>query len=344
GLVQVRPRAVVNAARSATGRYPNLGPLLLCSAGILVIDQAGPAALGIPEGSRLVIDGADILKVTGGGRDLIATGTVLTLEEAEKTLDKSKQSIATELERFAENTIGYIREERDVLLEAARLPEVATDFHGRHVLIVVRGYNYKEDLGALSTYIRELDPLLIGVDGGADALLDHGFKPDMIIGDMDSVTTEALLSGAELVVHAYPGGHAPGQERMQALGLDSLLFESGGTSEDIAMLLAYEKGAELIVAVGSHANLIEFMDKGRRGMASTFLTRLRVGPILVDAKGVSRLYHSRVRRSDLVLFMAAALMTVAIIVSISVPLREELGFVWNDTIGDLWFAIRRLFN
>jgi uncharacterized membrane-anchored protein len=166
----------------------------------------------------------------------------------------------------------------------------------------------------------------------------------MIIGDMDSVTTEALLSGAELVVHAYAGGHAPGLERIEALEIDSILFESGGTSEDIAMLLAYEKGAELIVAVGSHANLIEFMDKGRRGMASTFLTRLRVGPILVDAKGVSRLYHSRVRRSDLVLFILAALLTVAIIVSISEPLRDELGFVWNDTIGDLWFAIRRLFT
>jgi uncharacterized membrane-anchored protein len=340
--VQRRPRAVINASLTSTGRYPNLGGLLLCSAHVPVIEDAGIDVMRIPEGSRLVIEGGEVWRVDGANKRLAAKGRVLTLEEAEKTLDRSKQSIAIELEKFAENTIGYIKDERDVLLEAARLPEVQTDFHGRQVLIVVRGYNYKEDLAALSSYIREVDPLFIGVDGGADALLDYGLKPDLIIGDMDSVTTEALLSGAELVVHAYADGHAPGLERVRALGLKSVLFQAGGTSEDIAMLLAYERGAELIVAVGSHANLVEFMDKGRKGMASTFLTRLRVGPILVDAKGVSRLYHSRVRRSDLLLFMGAALLAIAIIISISPPLRVELRYLWENTIGDLWFAIRRL--
>ena len=343
GLVQRKPVAVVNAARSSSGRYPNLGPLLLCSAHIPVVDDAGPDVMKIAEGVRLNVEGNEIWKIDGAERELIGKGHLLTLEEAEKDLDRAKQSIATELERFAENTIEYIRDERDVLLEAARLPEVDTDFHDRHVLIVVRGYDYKQDLAALGSYIREVDPIFIGVDGGADALLDNGLKPHMIIGDMDSVTTEALLSGAELVVHAYPGGHAPGLARIEALGLTKrVVFEAGGTSEDIAMLLAYERGAELIVAVGSHANLIEFLDKGRKGMASTFLTRLRVGPILVDAKGVGRLYHSRVRRGDLLLFIFAALLTMAIIVSISPPLRTELGAVWDGTFGDLWFAIRRL--
>ena len=340
GLVQLRPRAVVNASRSATGRYPNLGPLLLCSAQIPLVDEAGPEVMQISEGSRILVEGHEIWKVDGPERELIGKGRLVTLEDAERTLDRSKQAIAGELERFAENTIGYIRDERDVLLEAARLPEVATDFHGRHVLIVVRGYDYKEDLAALSSYIREVDPLLVGVDGGADALLDAGLRPDMIIGDMDSVTTEALLSGAELVVHAYPGGRAPGLARVEALGLRSVLYEAGGTSEDIAMLLAYDRGAELIVAVGSHANLIEFLDKGRKGMASTFLTRLRVGPILVDAKGVGRLYHTRVRRGDLLLFLGAALLTMAIIIYLSHPVRLLLTDVWDDVRG-LWFALRR---
>ncbi|HYI45206.1 MAG TPA: putative cytokinetic ring protein SteA [Actinomycetota bacterium] len=342
GLVQRRPRAVINASRTSTGRYPNLGGLLLCSAHVPVIEDVGALVMQVPEGSRLSVEGEEVWRLDGGTRVLIAKGRALTLEEAEKTLDLSKQSIAVELERFAENTISYIKDERDVLLEAARLPEVVTEFAGRQVLIVVRGYRYKEDLAALSSYIREVNPLFIGVDGGADALIDFGLKPDLIIGDMDSVTTEALLSGAELVVHAYPGGHAPGLERVEALGLPSVLFEAGGTSEDIAMLLAYERGAELIVAVGSHANLVEFMDKGRKGMASTFLTRLRVGPILVDAKGVSRLYHSRIRRSDLLLFVGTAILAIAIIVSISPPLRVELRYLWENTIGDLWFALRRL--
>jgi uncharacterized membrane-anchored protein len=222
----------------------------------------------------------------------------------------------------------------------ARLPDVKTDFHDRHVLVVVRGYHYKDDLRTLRAYIRETKPLLIAVDGGADALLDFGLKPDMIIGDMDSVTTEALLCGAELVVHAYPGGEAPGLERLEALGIPCVVFEAGGTSEDIAMLLAFERGAELIVAVGTHANLVEFLDKGRKGMASTFLTRLRVGPILVDAKGVSRLYRGRVRRRDLIMLLGAALVTMAIVVALSEPMRLTLAVYW-ERLTNVWFDIKQ---
>lgn len=337
GLVQKQAAAVINASRSSTGRYPNLGPLLLCSAGVHVIDEAGPEVMRLSEGARLVLRDDRILRPDGTE---VARGKVLTLEDVERTIDVAKQGISVELERFAENTIGYIKDERDVLLEAARLPEVATDFHGRHVLIVVRGYDYKEDLAALRAYVREVRPLLIGVDGGADAILDVGLKPDMIIGDMDSVTTEALLSGAELVVHAYQGGIAPGLERIEALGLPAVLYEATGTSEDIAMLLAYERGAELIVAVGTHTNLIEFLDKGRKGMASTFLVRLRVGAILVDAKGVGRLYRGRIRRVDLMLLVVAALIAMAIVIAISEPLRIKAGVLW-DGFQDWWFALRR---
>ncbi len=338
GLIQRQVAAVVNASESSTGRYPNLGPLLLCTAGIPLIDAAGPKVMSLTEGERVQIDDGRVTRVSAGNAEEVARGTRVLLEHAEAAIDKAKRSIAEELERFAENTIGYIRDERDVWLEAARLPEVDTDFHGRHVLVVVRGYDYKEDLGALRAYIREVDPLLIGVDGGADALLEAGLQPELIIGDMDSVSTEALLSGAELVVHAYQGGVAPGLERIQALGLKCKLYEATGTSEDIAMLLAYERGAELIVAVGTHANLIEFRDKGRKGMASTFLTRLRVGPILVDAKGVSRLYRGRIRRSDLFMLVAAALVVMAIVVALSEPLRYELRFAWI-WIKDAWSAL-----
>ena len=340
GLVQKQVKAVVNASRSSTGRYPNLGPLLLCTAGLRVIDEAGPEIMKLADGARVVIDGERLLRVNGSGLEEVARGKVLTIEEAEKRIDEAKQSISTELERFAENTIGYIKDERDVLLEAARLPEVKTDFHGRHVLIVVRGYDYKDDLAALGAYVREVRPLLIGVDGGADALMDAGLKPDLIIGDMDSVTTETLLTGAELVVHAYQDGHAPGLERLEALGLPAITFEASGTSEDIAMLLAFERGAELIVAVGTHANLVEFLDKGRKGMASTFLVRLRVGPILVDAKGVSRLYRGRVRTSDLVLFILAALVTMAIVISLSPAVKLDLAIYWQQ-FRDFLFQLRQ---
>ena len=328
GLIQHRVAAVVNASASITGRYPNLGPLLLCSAKIPVIDRAGEEVMSVVEGTDVMVDGDRLYRVDGDDHVEIARGSRLTLEAVEHALDEAKEGISLELERFAQNTIEYIEDERDVLLEATRLPEVATEFHGRHVLIVVRGYDYKDDLRALRSYIREVKPLLIGVDGGADAVIDVGLKPDMIIGDMDSVTTEALTCGAELVVHAYAGGHAPGFERLDALGLPCVVFEATGTSEDIAMLLSYERGAELIVAVGTHANLIEFRDKGRKGMASTFLTRLRVGPILVDAKGLSRLYHGRVRRRDLVALVGSAFFAMLIIILLSDVFRAQLVLLW----------------
>ncbi len=340
GLLHRRVRAVVNASRSSSGRYPNLGPLLLSSAGVLLLDEAGPEVMKVSEGAQLIIDGGRVLEMRGGEAAEVARGRIVDRDEAERRLDLSKEALAEELEKFAENTISYVREERDLLIEAARLPDVATAFHGRHVLVVVRGHHYKDDLVALRSYIREFKPLLVGVDGGADALRDAGLRPDMIIGDMDSVTNETLECGAELVVHAYPGGHAPGEDRLVALGLPYVVFESTGTSEDIAMLLAYEKGAELIVAVGTHANLVEFMDKGRKGMASTFLTRLRVGPILVDAKGVSRLYRTRIRRRDLFLLIGAALVTMAIIVSLSPPMRSLLDVYWAR-VEDIWFSIRQ---
>jgi len=340
GLISRQVGAVVNASRSSTGRYPNLGPLLLRTAGIPLLDEAGPAVMQLIEGTRVHLDGSKLLSELDGKVAEVSSGRLLDLEDVEEQLDAAKRGIAAEIERFAENTIEYVRNERDVLVEAARLPEVKADFHGRHVLIVVRGQDYKNDLAALRSYVREVRPVLIGVDGGADALLEFGFKPDIIIGDMDSVTTKGLLSGAELVVHAYAGGKAPGLERLEALELDSVVFEATGTSEDIAMLLAYERGAELIVAVGTHANLIEFMDKGRKGMASTFLTRLRVGTILVDAKGVSRLYRSSVNRSDLALLLLVALVTLAASVALSEPLRLYVGLIWIE-ITQVWFSLLR---
>ncbi|MGH2752785.1 MAG: putative cytokinetic ring protein SteA [Actinomycetota bacterium] len=339
GLIERRVRAVVNASQSTTGRYPNLGPLLLCSAGIPVIDDVGGEIMFVVEGTEIALDGDRVFRREGDEHVEIARGSRLTLEGVEEVLDDAKQGIAVELERFAQNTIEYIEDERDVLLEAARLPEVATDFHGRHVVVVVRGYDHKDDLKALRSYIREVKPLLIGVDGGADAVCDVGLKPDMIVGDMDSVTTEALTCGAELVVHAYAGGHAPGSERLDALGLSCVVFEATGTSEDIAMLLAYERGAELIVAVGTHANLIEFRDKGRKGMASTFLTRLRVGPILVDAKGLSRLYHGRVRGRDLGLLMVSALLAMTMVILFSEVFRGQLSLLWTQ-MSLVWDSIR----
>lgn len=325
-LVLARVAAVVNAGRFITGRYPNVGPLLLAAAGIALIDETGPEVMvDIAEGDLVRIDGAQVLR----GDAVVAKGKLHTLRSLEAQFEAAKQVIGEELERFAENTLEYLRRERHLLTDSPNLPELMTDLRGRHVLVVVRGFDYREDLSILRAYIKEVRPVLVGVDGGADALLEYRLKPDVIIGDFDSVSDRAICGGAQLVVHAYPGGEAPGAVRLEQLGRAYSVFEGAGTSEDIAMLLAYEKGAELIVAVGTHASMVEFLDKGRHGMASTFLTRLKVGPILVDAKGVSRLYQSRVRKRDMAFLVAAAIVAMLVMFLVSEPLRLAVRVLWK---------------
>lgn len=326
-LVGARPAAVINASASMTGRYPNIGPLALTEAGIPLIDAAGADVMSIEEGSRITIRHGTVFV----GDHEIATGERQTHEGLQDRVLAAKSTMGAELERFAENTLRYIQAEGHLLVDEPDVPEVpGVDFRGRHVLIVVRGIGYKDDLNLLrrSGYIADQKPILIAVDGGADALLDMGRTPDVIIGDMDSVSADALRCGARLIVHGYRDGRAPGAERLEELGLEYEVYGSEGTSEDIAMLLSYEKGCELIVAVGTHNSMVEFLDKGRAGMASTFLVRMKVGMMLVDAKGVSRLYRSTVRTRDLFLLVLAAVFTMAVIVFVSEPIRLVIRTYW----------------
>ncbi len=340
GLVEKQVRAVINASKFSTGKYPNLGALVLCGAGISLIEGVGVDIFDrVREGDVLKLEDGTVFR----DGDVVAEGKAVDLASAQRSLDQSKKNISTALENFAENTLQYMINERDFILEAIRLPEIKTEFAGRHVLMVVRGYGYKEDLASLRGYIHDFRPLLIGVDGGADALLEQKLTPHVIIGDFDSVSTKALGCGAELVVHAFSDGEAPGAERLDALKLAYTTFEAPGTSEDVAMLLAHEKGAELIVAVGARASMVEFMDKGRKGMASTFLVRLRVGPKLVDAKGVSELHRTSPRRWELFGLVGAAMVTMLVVVGISQPMRLLLQAA-GDWMSDILFVIGQTFR
>ncbi len=307
-LVACQPAAVLNAARSTSGRYPNLGPEILVAAGVPLVDDLGPDVMAIPEGHRLRVRDGSVYD----GDDLVAEGVEQTAVSVASAMEEARAGLSVQLESFAANTMDYLRRERELLLDGVGVPDIETVIDGRQVLIVVRGYHYKEDLVTLRPYIREVRPVLIGVDGGADAILDAGWKPDLIVGDMDSVSDRALTCGAEVVVHAYRDGRAPGLARVEQLDVRHVVFPATGTSEDVAMLLADDKGAELIVAVGTHATLVEFLDKGRSGMASTFLTRLRVGGKLVDAKGVSRLYRHRISNLQLTLLVLAGLLALGV--------------------------------
>jgi uncharacterized membrane-anchored protein len=336
-LVACRPMAVLNAARSTSGRYPNLGPGLLLDAGIPLLDDLGPDVMSLVEGSVASIVGNEVHV----GTRVVAQGVLQTRESVSAAMAEAEEGMPIQLQAFVANTMDYLSHEKELLLSGVGVPDIRTDLEGRQVLIVVRGYHYKEDLAMLRPYIREYRPVLIGVDGGADAVLEAGLKPDMIVGDMDSVSDRALTCGAEIVVHAYRDGRAPGAARVEKLGVTPVVFPAAGTSEDVAMLLADDKGAELIVAVGTHATLIEFLDKGRSGMASTFLTRLRVGGKLIDAKGVSRLYRHRISSLQLTLLVLAGLAALAVALAATTFGQTLFGLVgaWFDDVSS---AVRGL--
>lgn len=338
-LVGCKVGAVVNVSNSTTGRYPNLGPEILLAHGIAILDAVGPGVFDAVRENQVVrLEQAQLFL----GSQLVATGTPLTDEGVAASMAQARAGLAAQLEAFAANTMEYMLRERDLLLDGVGVPDVRTDLQDRHCLIVVRGYHYKKDIAVLRPYLREYKPVLIGVDGGADALLEAGYKPHMIIGDMDSVSDKALRCGAEIVVHAYADGRAPGLARVQALGVPAVPFPAAGTSEDAAMLLADEKGATLIVAVGTHATLVEFLDKGRAGMSSTFLTRLRVGGKLVDAKGVSRLYRSRISSWSLLFLVLATLVAMAAVMSVS-SAGSAYGSLLEDEWHDFTFWLQGLF-
>jgi uncharacterized membrane-anchored protein len=333
-LIAAGASAVLNCSPSSSGTYPNLGPQLLVEAGILLLDLPDDSLFGkLSDGEPITVrTGATAGEAVTGEvlrrGESLARGDVLDLGRISRETELRRSEIGEALERFANNTIAHMREERELLSGRIQLPRFATDFRDRSTLVVVRGVGHQRDLRALRPFIRDMRPLLIAVDGGAEALLEAGMTPDMIVGDMDSAGEAALRCGAELVVHSYPDGRAPGRHRLEELGLAFKLVPAPGTSQDVAMLIAAEKGARLIVSVGSQFNLVEFLDRNRKGMSSTFLTRLRIGEILVDAKGVSRLYRPRPGLTPLLVVIGAGVIAMVAVVAMTPALRDVAELLW----------------
>ena len=329
-LLRSQVKAVINVAPSISGRYPNQGPQVLMDAGIPLVDDVGPDVFDlVKEGQLVRLDGETLYQA----ETVVAKGTRQTPESVARDMTDGEGRAGRAAQGVRQQ---HFRVHQPRLRTAGRGHPDARAAHearGRHALVVARGYRYHEDLKALRSYIREFKPVIIGVDGGANALIEAGYWPHMIIGDMDSVSDRALRSGAELVVVAYMNGHAPGLPRVQDLGLESVTCPAPGTSEDVAVLLADEAGASLIVTVGMRYGLVEFLDKGRSGMASAVLTRIRVGDKIVDAKGVSRLYQSRISGKALGFLAIAALVPI-------------IALAWTPVgrlyVGYLGLALRQL--
>ncbi|MFN0155566.1 MAG: putative cytokinetic ring protein SteA [Gaiella sp.] len=321
-LVAAGVVAVVNTRESSSGRFPNPGPLRLVRGGVALLDVVDvPLFEVLSEGQPLTVRNDELW----AGGQLVARGCRLDAQTLERRLDEQRTRLTDALEAFAGNTLSRLQEEGRQLAGDIEFPTLRTRFRGRHAVVIARGPGYKDDLRIVRPYIRDFKPVLVAVDGGADALLEFGFQPDVIIGDFDSVSDRALATGAELLVHAYADGRAPGAARLEALALAYTPVVAPGISEDIALQLAHDRGAELIVAVGTHFNLVEFLERDRAGMASTFVTRLKVGEVLVDAKGVSRLVSPRLGPGLLTGFVATGIGTMAIAVAVSPALRNVVS-------------------
>jgi uncharacterized membrane-anchored protein len=331
-LIESGVRVVVNVAPSQTGKFPNPGPLTLVRGGVRLIDAPGADLFDrVSDGDWLTVRGAMLFS---NGTQL-ASGRALDAEELANALAEQRGRVTEALEEFADNTMRYLRDEGRLLAEGIEFPPLETRFRDRHALVVARGPGHKRDLRIVRPYVREFKPVLIGVDGGADALDEAGLKPDVIVGDMDSVSDKVLRGGTEILVHAYADGTVPAAGRLDALGVTYQVVSATGVSEDLALLLAYEKGADLIVAVGTHFNLIEFLERDRAGMSSTFLARLRVGEILVDAKGVSRLVSRKVGMLPFVALAVTGLGAVVVAIAASPELRRLITLV-AERIADFF--------
>ena len=324
-LIAAQAVAVLNCRASRSEEYPNMGPLLLIEAGITLIDLPDDRLFDLcRDGDALELRGGEVWRA----EEMLAAGMLQMPELVRADNEQRRRDIGGALEAFARNTVEHMVEEQDLLSGKIDLPRFDTEFRDRPALIVVRGVDHQADLQALRPYIRDTRPVLVGVDGGANAIIEEGFTPDMIVGDMDSASDATLRSGAELVVHAYPDGRAPGRELLDSLSLEHKVVPAPGTSQDVAMLIAGEKGASLIVSVGSQFNLVEFLDKNRRGMSSTFLTRLRLGEKIVDAKGVSRLYRPSPGLSPAVIVLAAGLIAFVTVILVTPALYEVVDLFW----------------
>ncbi|MFI7679335.1 putative cytokinetic ring protein SteA [Actinophytocola sp. NPDC049390] len=331
-LVDAQVTGVVNASPSISGRFPNLGPEIVVGAGIVLIDGVGPEVLrAVKEGSKVRLHEG----VVHIGDKEVGRGTEQSVETIADLMIEAKAGMSAQLEAFSANTIEFLRRERTLILDGVGVPDVNANMRDRQVLVVAPGRDHEEDLRRLKRYIAEHRPVLIGVDGGADTLHHLGYRPNVIVGDPDRLSTETLRSGAEVVVPAHMDGHAPGLERVQDLGIGAVTFPASGNPEDLALLLADTHGADLVVTVGFQATLHEFLDRGRSGSnPSTFLTRLKLGSKVVDGKAVATLHRSRVSIGAVLLLVLAALAAVAVGVAVS-----GVGDAYLDWVVNTWHTI-----
>lgn len=334
-LLDAGAAAVISASPLFSGRYPAHGPLLLVEAGIEVVEDAGPEVLGgIRDGAKVRLHAGTVY----AGDRVVATGRKVGPDDVRRDMDAARAGLASQLESFAHDTREVLRLDQDLLLDGEGLPGLGTTVAGRHVVVVVDGHDAAAELSGIKHYLRETRPVMIAVDRAADAVLAARRTPDVVVldGQADALPAEeALREARAVVVRVDPGSEPATTDRLARLGVRPHRLETTLTSEDVAILIASAGDAAPIVGVGMSATLDDFLDRSG-GMASTWLTRLRAGADLVDARAVAVLYTGRVRPWQLLLALVLGLLAVVAAIA-TTPAGQE----WWDQLAIVvegWFA------
>lgn len=339
-LIDAKPAAVINAARFSSGAVPNFGPQLMLDEGILLVDSVGAEIwTGFKDGKKLrITDEGGIYN----GDKMIASGTVVNAETADKSFGEAQQSLVDHMEAYFGNTIQFIHSESPLLIDGLGIPDSGDSLRGRKVVVVSPGIGHRSQIKDLRNFIREYTPALIGVGGAADTLVELGYKPDLIVGDPSNIGNEALRSGARVVLPADPDGHAAGLERIQDLGVGAMTFPAAVDSPtDLALLLADYHGAEMIVNAGAPLNLDAIFAGKEEASPASLLSRTKLGPKLVDASAITNLYTVRTAGGMgwlwAILGILVALAVIVIIAGTSGDgsFSQNLIDTWNNVA--LWF-------
>ncbi|WP_435747716.1 putative cytokinetic ring protein SteA [Nocardioides sp. SYSU DS0663] len=329
-LVEVGVAAVVNASPLVSGRYPNLGPEVLERAGVPMVDSTGPGLLAtLRDGEHVrIADG----RLHVGDR-VVGLGRPVDRAVLERDLVEARRGMTAQLETFLHNGAELLRREEELLLHGDALPATETPLAGRTAVVVVHGHDHEAELRTMRVYLREQQPVVVAVGRAADTVATRRRRPDIVVVDAAEprdLPAAAVLRGArDVVVRAPRGTDGDGAlQTLDRLGVRPLVVRTDVTAEDVALLLAGAGGAALVIGVGLHATLEEFLDRQRSGLASTYLTRLRLGERLIDAAAVPYLYSGRVRPHHLLTVMLAGLVALGAAVGVT-PVGQE----WADQLS-----------
>jgi uncharacterized membrane-anchored protein len=313
-LVDAGVAAVVNAAPSISGRYPNRGPQVLVEAGIPLLDHVGPEVFArLDDGEKLRLDGETLFR----GEEVVATGHLMTPSSVDAAMGAARGRLGAQLEAFAHATTEHLRRERDLLLDGSGAPALRTRIEGRPVVVVARARGVEAELKRLGSWLKANRPVLVAVDEAADAVLAMGLRPDLVVGDPRLVSDDVLDCGAEIVVRADRDGSAPGLHRAEQAGVEPVVFATSGSDDDAALLLVDAQAPALVVGVGWHPSLAALVDSGRAVMPSAFLTRLRLGDRFVDSATVLAVHRRPARTWPLWLLCLVLLAALAAVVALA---------------------------